>query len=255
MSFNVDFYNRCQKCKHLKESVYMKLENGETLYNYYCGLSVSIGEVKCSKFEEKNAIQTSSRAQKRTKAKSSIKSSQENANERTSCINADIQKEVFDNLCKDELDKKLQAKFGEYADIICNTKATKDGGETYLSIGLYDVADAVINFSDKLSIELALSNEDTNILLEKYIDIFNLSLDIDYDECLDKKEIVIYTESPYIDEFTEQEVLDIINYSISISIDKKIVGYIKSFMDEFLNDANKTFGYRWQEYVLSNPEF
>ena len=30
-----------------------------------------------------------------------------------SCVQADMQKEVFDNLCKDKWDRELQLKFGE----------------------------------------------------------------------------------------------------------------------------------------------
>ena len=176
-------------------------------------------------------------------------------NKNLNCSIADMQKEVFDNLCKPELDRKLQNKFGNYADIICNTKATEDGGETYLAVGIYDLSDSIVNFSEELSKRLNLPIEDIKVFIEKYIDIFNMSLDVEYDEELNKKNIIFYTESPYTDEFTEQEVLDIIKYSAENSIDKKIVIIIKDFMDNFMNYANKKFGFSWQGYAILNPEF
>ena len=61
------------------------------------------------------------------------------------CIIADVQREVFNNLCKDTWDNKLQSKFGQYAELICNTRPTEDGGETYLTLGIYNTQEELIN--------------------------------------------------------------------------------------------------------------
>lgn len=49
MSFNIDLWNKCQKCNNLKREPY--LDNNEIVYTYVCKCGVAIGQVKCNKFE------------------------------------------------------------------------------------------------------------------------------------------------------------------------------------------------------------
>ena len=171
-----------------------------------------------------------------------------------SCVQADMQKEVFDNLCKDKWDRELQLKFGEYADVVCNTKATIDGGETYLTLGIYDITDNLVNFSEELSSLINLSNGETRELIEQYLDIFNLSADVDWNEESEKAEISISMDEPYIDEFTEDEVINIIKNEEKMLISEKLADCLEKFIHDFMHNANLDFGYRWQEWTLSNPE-
>lgn len=53
MSINIDYYNKCHKCKYIQKSLYMELEFGEKLYNYWCDINRNMGQMKCNKFEEK----------------------------------------------------------------------------------------------------------------------------------------------------------------------------------------------------------
>ncbi len=170
------------------------------------------------------------------------------------CANADMQKEVFDTLCKDIWNAKLQSKFGEYADVVCNTKPTVDGGETYLTLGIYDVTDNLINFSEDLSSVLNLSKDETKLLIEKYLELFNLSADIDWDEKSKKANVSISMDEPYIDEFTKDEDLNIIRNEDKMLISEKLADCLEKFIQAFMHDAEVDFGYKWQEWTLSNPE-
>lgn len=54
MSINMELYNRCHRCKNLQKSLYMEMEIGENLYNYWCEHNSSMGEIECNKFEDKD---------------------------------------------------------------------------------------------------------------------------------------------------------------------------------------------------------
>lgn len=54
MSFNIDLWNKCQKCNNLKRKSY--LHNNEIVYSYVCKYRVEIGKVNCNKFENKCKI-------------------------------------------------------------------------------------------------------------------------------------------------------------------------------------------------------
>ena len=175
-------------------------------------------------------------------------------NTNLSCINADKQKEVFDNLCKDKWDKKLQSKFGEYAVIECETKATEDGGESYLTFGIYYVQDELVNFSEELAEIIGSSKNEAKTLIEKYIEIFNITVNVEWSERLKTPIIEIFLDEPYIDEDTESDDLRIIKNEEKLLISEKLANCICTFVDKLMHDANVEFGYKWNEWNTCNPE-
>ena len=176
-------------------------------------------------------------------------------NNNTNCIVADRQKEVFDNLCKNKWDEKLQSKFGEYADIICNTTPTIDGGETYLTVGIYNIQEELVNFSDELSSVLGISSDSAKSLIEKYIEIFNISADIDWDEKEEKAKISISSDEPYVDEFTDEDDLIVIRDEKKMLISEKLADCLEKFIETLMHDADVDFGYKWREWTTCNPEY
>ena len=176
-------------------------------------------------------------------------------NNNTNCIVADRQKEVFDNLCKNKWDEKLQSKFGEYADIICNITPTIDGGETYLTVGIYDIKEELVNFSEELSSILGVSNDRAKSFLERYIEIFNISADIDWNEKEEKAEISISLDEPYTDELTDEEDLMIIRNEEKMLISEKLADCLEKFIETLMHDADVDFGYKWREWTTCNPEY
>lgn len=175
-------------------------------------------------------------------------------NNNTNCVIADKQKEVFDNLCKSKWDAKLQEKFGEYADVDCNTKATVDGGEAFLTLGIYNAQEELTNFSQELSNILGISNNKSKDLIEKYIEIFNMTADIEWEEDNNKPNISILLDEPFIDEFTSEEDLEIIKNEEKLAISEKLGDCIAEFIKTFMHDADLDFGYKWNEWNTCNPE-
>lgn len=163
----------------------------------------------------------------------------------TSCIIADQQKEIFDNLCKDKWDAKLQSKFGQYADVVCNTKSTEDGGEAYLTLGIYNIQEELVNFSEELSSKLNLNKEETKLLIEKYIEIFNLTVDIEWKEAENKAEASLSLDNPYTDEFTDTEDLKVIKNEEKMLITEKLADCIEDFINTFMHDVDLDFDYKW----------
>ena len=51
MSFNIELWNKCQKCKHLERKPY--LQKDEIVYTYVCAYKISVGQIKCNKFKAK----------------------------------------------------------------------------------------------------------------------------------------------------------------------------------------------------------
>lgn len=171
------------------------------------------------------------------------------------CSHADLLKEIFDNLCKKDLDEKLQMKFGEYADVVCNTIPTNDGGETYLSVGIYDIKEEVLNFSSELANILKLEISVVVDLLNTYINMYNMSIDIEYDYNANIQDIKLFTDRPYIDEDTSQDTLDLLKFGNNIEFEKKITLCLKDYMDNFMSNADKEFSYKYLEYIVCNPEY
>lgn len=170
------------------------------------------------------------------------------------CLRADIQKEIFDMLCKNELDKYLQSKFGEYADIICNTKATEDGGEIYLCVGIFDIRDELVNMSEELSEALNIDSCLAKNILEVCLPLFEVSVDIEYDTLSNVRYVKLFSESPYIDEFTDTNTLNTIDLYNTLKVEEKLVACIKTFMDDFISIAESAFSSKESEYVTCNPE-
>lgn len=175
-------------------------------------------------------------------------------NNNTNCLIADTQREVFDNLCKNKWDAKLQVKFGEYAEINCDTRATVDGGETFLTLGIYNVQEELINFSQELSNILGISNDESRELIEKYIEIFNVTADVEWDEDNNKPNISILLDEPFVDELTPQDDLEIIKNEEKLNISEKLGDCIAEFIEKLMHDADLEFGYKWNEWNTCNPE-
>lgn len=177
-----------------------------------------------------------------------------------SCVNGDLMLEYFTikEKYKNDLDKKLQSKFGEYADSNVDTVSSEDGGSIVLSFGIYDVRDELINFAkevaDRINSEKTedvpyLSEVEARNTIQGLIDTYNLNLDIDWQEEPKVIDIFIYYNDEdykkmYISNKHDKwtfEIIDALYYSVKEFVDNTMTESIKCF--------NESWYYEYSSYI------
>lgn len=169
-----------------------------------------------------------------------------------SCINGDVMSEYFAirEKHKNDLDKKLQSKFGEYADSNVDTIPSEDGGYIVLSFGKYDVRDELINFAkevtDRINSEKAedvpyLSEVEARNTIQGLIDTYNLNLDIEWQEEPKSSNISIY----YNDEDYKKMYICDKHDKWKFDIIDALYYSIKDFVDNTMNESIKCFNESW----------
>ena len=172
-----------------------------------------------------------------------------------SCERADVMVEYFNNVEKhrDELNEKLQEKFGECANITCNTVADENGGDIRISFGMYDVRYELMSFIPEISTKLDITVDSAREYMRNLLDSYDMNMDIDWEEDLSKTKIeLFYNGEDYKvlaikdDEASKFrfEFMDVLYYSV------------KEFLDNTINQSINEFNHCWVlEYSQYEEEF
>lgn len=169
-----------------------------------------------------------------------------------SCVYGDLMQEYFivKEKHKKALDEKLQSKFGEYADVNVDTVPSEDGGHIALSFGMYNVREELVNFAKEVSNKInseksedvpELTEVESKNTIQNLIDIYNLNLDIEWQEEPKSCGITIY----YNDEDYKNMDVSNENNKWKFNIIDALYDSIKEFVDNMMKESIKCFDECW----------
>ena len=172
-----------------------------------------------------------------------------------SCVRGDLMKEYFVARHLDVLNKKLQSKLGEYAEIVVNTVEDENGGDIELSLGVYDLKEELVNFSQDVAERINkdkdyeyedLTKEEIERAINQFLKINNLNIDIDWEE---HSQIInlFYNDSYYtnIDIYDEMQRY---NYIILDELYYTVIDFINNTINQAIKDFNEAWVYEYSSY-------
>lgn len=162
------------------------------------------------------------------------------------CSQADIQRKYFEQIHVDRVEEILKSKFGEYASITCNTVGSEEGGYIVLSFGCYDLQDELTNFIPEICKILNLEKSLAERYIEYFINMYNVIVDVDWDEEPYKSSVDIYLKGENIKEMESYHLLEE-HYREFL---EALQHCISDFTNTTLKKASLDFSYSWmQEYT------
>lgn len=177
-----------------------------------------------------------------------------------SCVNGDLMLEYFTNneKHKNNLDEKLQSKFGEYASSNVDTVPNEDGGYIVLSFGIYDVRDELINFAkevaDRINSERTedihyVSEVEAKNKIQSLIDTYNLNLDLDWKEEPKTINISIYYNDEDYKKMYISNKHDKWTFEVIDALYHSIKEFVDTVMDESIKCFNESWYYEYSSYI------
>lgn len=165
-----------------------------------------------------------------------------------SCIRADLMKEYFIGIHEEGLNKKLQSKLGEYAEITINTVSNEDGGDIELSLGIYNLREELVNFSGAVAQRINndkdyeyndVTAEEVEKTINQLLDIYNVNMDIDWEE--KAKMIHLFFKDSLYD---NMDIYNEMQRYYYIILDE-LYNSISDFLNDTINQTIKEFNEAW----------
>ena len=162
-----------------------------------------------------------------------------------SCERADVMVEYFNNVEKhrDELNEKLQEKFGEYASITCDTLADENGGDIRLSFGVYDVREELMNFIPEISTKLDIAVDFARREMENFLRTNDMNMDIDWEEDLSKTKIELFYNGEDYKVMAVKDDDEVSQFRFEFM--DALYESVKEFLDKTINQSINDFNHCW----------
>ena len=176
-----------------------------------------------------------------------------------SCFRGDLIKDYFVARHEEKLNEKLQSKLGKYAEITINTISNEDGGDIELSLGVYDLRDELVSFSQVVAERINndkdydyddFTAEEVERTIKQFLNINNLNIDIDWKE--DSKSITLFFNDKDYKSISFEGEMD---KHKAIILDE-LYNAVNHFIDDTIKTAIKEFNEAWvYEYSAYEDEY